>query len=458
MAPENDVLLISIDSLRADHISAMGYERETTPFLDGLIKQGMTFERAFSTAGFTLGSVTSFLTSTYPLEYGGYGPLSPDRPSLPEAYQRTGRQTIGIHENGWLTSEYNFDRGFDEYIDLYHSSSISDRIRRLISDRLPHSSHTFRTLKWVDDKLKPESGGESGKTQLNRPPDRDATAVQQAQTAINREKSTFVWVHLMGPHTPYYPPDDYHGLFSDTRIAPEEMASLHDKLVTKSGSLKEQEVQTLVDLYDEEIHRLDTNLQKLIQGIDLDSTTVAIISDHGELFGEYNDTFTHGPEMLEELLHVPLLFLGNGVEPDQISTEVSLINLAPSLLAVSDNEEDLVEKFRGKVLGKEQSTEPVCACSAHRGTHVADLDPSCRRLRVRAFPWKLVRRGIGAEVTDTWYDLRGDSDTVTTSTGPAELAEKMDAFEQRLDIKSDHGSNQISDELNSRLKELGYLK
>lgn len=462
MMQSDNVLLVSIDSLRTDHISSMGYHRETTPFFDELVAKGTFFEQAFATAGFTLGSVTSFLSSTYPLEHGGYGPLSPDRPSLPEMYRQSGRRTVGIHENGWLTHEYNFDRGFDEYIDLYHSSAPVDRIRRIISDTLPHSSLTFRALKRIDqhfeDFLSSFESSEDSDNGLSRPVDSDSKVAEQAQEAINRDDMSFVWAHFMGPHTPYQPPGEYHGRFADKRVSPAEMESLRTARLQHPEKLSNEEVQTLIDLYDEEIRRLDDNLRTLFNSVDFDTTTVAIIADHGELFGEYGGKFTHGPEMYERMLHVPMLFLGSDVPARRIKTEVSLIDLAPTLLATSDGKDAVPADFRGQPLLDDPSPEPVYACSMHHGTQVTDLDPEYRRLRIREYPWKLVRTGTGTEATDIWYDLREGDHIPSTEDGPAHLYSQMTEFEQLLGADSDYVSDSPSAEMTDRLKNLGYLQ
>ncbi|MGB5400530.1 MAG: sulfatase-like hydrolase/transferase, partial [Thermoanaerobaculia bacterium] len=120
LAPTRGFILISIDTLRADHLSCYGYTRVTSPFIDTLAARGVLFENAFVQLPGTLPSHMSIFTGLYPAEHGVYPPdgvLSPEIPTLPEIFQANGFRTGGFTEGGYVDGDYGFARGFEVFSD-----------------------------------------------------------------------------------------------------------------------------------------------------------------------------------------------------------------------------------------------------------------------------------------------------------------------------------------------------
>ena len=261
----------------------------------------------------------------------------------------------------------------------------------------------------------------------------------------------------MGPHSPYDPPTAYRGTFGDD-VEGETVEDLWEAIRTHPERLTDEQIQTVVDLYDEEIRRFDDNLKRLFEAIDLEETVVAIVADHGELFGEHENHFQHGPWMYDELLHVPMLFLGPGVPESRVEIPVSLIDLVPTLLSASGDEDVAPAGLRGRDLLTDPSPAPVLACSAHEGTQVTDLDWSRRRLMVRTDQWKLLRQGTESGVEEHWYDLQSGRGVAADESCPEHLRDTMDEFESNLGVGSGARAQEPSDELTDRLEDLGYLQ
>ncbi|HEX6882523.1 MAG TPA: sulfatase-like hydrolase/transferase [Planctomycetota bacterium] len=116
--PRPSVLLVSIDTLRADHVGLYGYERDTTPFLDSLGAEGLVFENAFTPAAWTLVAHMTMLTGLNPKQHGvdrAERALSPDAPLLAERLRAAGYQTLGFYRPGWIHPRHGFERGFDVF-------------------------------------------------------------------------------------------------------------------------------------------------------------------------------------------------------------------------------------------------------------------------------------------------------------------------------------------------------
>ncbi len=292
-------LLISIDTLRADHLGAYGYDRNTSPFLDSLAERGLVFDNAIVQLPGTLPSHMSMLTGLYPAEHGVYPPaavLPEEIPTLAELFQRAGFRTGGFTEGGYVSGNFGFARGFEVFSDE--------------ADR--------------------------GPTGVRQTFDRGIQFLDQ----LAKKDRFFLFLHTYAVHDPYDPPEGYRSLFWSAAI-PETFAPTGPNLVAVNrgqSEVTEEAVRYYEALYDAGIRYLDDELQRLFNELGsmglIDNMTVIITSDHGEEFMEHGKMVHE--QIYHELLHVPLLVLHPGLEEGRrVESLVQSIDIAPSFVQLA---------------------------------------------------------------------------------------------------------------------------
>lgn len=302
-APERpNVVLILVDTLRADRLHFGGNPRETSPALDALAARGTWFENARSPSPWTWPSTASLFTALTPPEHGFQGPrscyLADELDTLAEGFQRAGVTTAAFSCNNLVTSVKNFDQGFEH----------------------------FRAYSWV--------------------PASSMTAEVEAWLGAAREWRFFLYLHFVDPHGPYAPEPSDAALFAGARPKPyvtEHALAQEIDAMQRGARFDEQLVKDNIEhslgLYDGEIRTVDRQIGRVLArleelGLD-DRTVVAVTSDHGEEFLEHK-MLAHGSQLFDESLHVPLAIAGPGVpEGRRERARVENRFLAPTLLALA---------------------------------------------------------------------------------------------------------------------------
>ena len=301
-----DILLVVIDTLRADHLSLYGYERPTSPRLDELAKDGLWFHRAYAQSGWTLASFASLLTGLYPHQHKvsrdgclteQFGRMSPATVTLAEALKSSGYATAAWANNTFLAPDFGLNDGFD----VYDYKGATNTEHRSASETVAAG------LAWLD--------------------------------TLEQDKRSFLMLHFMEPHLNYVPPDDIHGTFA-TAPRPEALAYPRNpdpfSLLQQGGrTLDEAGLAYLKALYDEEILATDRALGALFDGLKargrLDNTLLVITADHGEEFWEHG-RFEHGHDLWSELTRVPLVVHGPGLpKTGRVDTIVEHVDLVAGL-------------------------------------------------------------------------------------------------------------------------------
>ena len=305
-----NVVIVMVDTLRADHMTAYGYERETTPFFNEFASQGFVFEHARSQSSCTFPSVNSLLTSRNPAiftrqEADQLG-IPEEYPSIAEILKDHGYRTIAVSASPIVRatpSEFNpvggFDRGFETFVE----------------DPL-----------WRPGAL------------VNR------AIIRQLDAA---EEPFFLYAHYMDPHGPYQPPERYTKQFAGgydghdfiRRGDPIPIANM----LYKNGphyDITDRDIQHLVDLYDDEIRYFDGVFRRLIKNLEdrdlLDRTLIIISSDHGEEFLEHGQ-IKHCRGVWDTVTRVPLIFRFPGVEGGhRIDSAVQNLDIVPTILDYLD--------------------------------------------------------------------------------------------------------------------------
>lgn len=334
------VLLITVDSLRADHVGCYDYSRDTTPYVDSLAEKGTNIN-AFSNANSTRYSFPSMLSSTYPLSYGGGERLSEERPFVTDVL--TDMKTGGFHSNVWLSREYGYDRGFDKFYDAKSDPSLLGKMRMWVKDNLD-SGYLMDFLTGVYEFGESQVGVDLGR------PYKDATTTTNIAIDWWNEKKiedTFAWVHYMDPHHPYTPQSEEHWLHDEAMPSEREAMRLRNKINERGETPTPEEHEMLVALYDNEIRYMDSEIRRLVESFEScvqDDFMGILTADHGEEFADHGG-YNHSYTMYDEVISVPLVVWGDyPVSRDK----AQLIDILPTICDVTDSPKH--QKFRGTSL------------------------------------------------------------------------------------------------------------
>ncbi len=444
------VLVIVIDCLRADHVSAHGYDRETTPTLDGLARGGLLWEHAHSVSSWTKPSVTSMLTGLYPTEHGAFEGikrskgklaattdiLQSNAPTLAESFAAAGWRCGAFINNAQLGEFSRLNRGFHVYDP---SAGKADRILDSLG-------------KWLDQE---------------------------------RGARTFTYLHFLEAHWPYKPRRRHMQEFGGDRdtnyfrdFSARDFGKLRQAIARKEAKITEDQLTQMIRMYDAAVRRLDGKIKLAMKAIDerglRDKMAVFVTADHGEEFMDHG-RIGHGQSVYDELTHVPLVAsIPGGACGVRHANPVSHVNLAKTLLAVGgvDNEMPGVD-----LTGEVDTDAPV----------FAELRVGRRYVHsVRKGRWKLHRTykfqpqdgeldrsaGIGRlidecphkvhiELYDTVMDRseREDlsGDTQYESVGRM-LLDELDGWWRKVSSSAvEHDSYEIDDSLEERIRALGYV-
>lgn len=312
------VILISLDTLRADHLSSYGYWRATSPFLDELAGRGVRFEQVISQAPRTAPSHMSLFTGLYPavhktrLAYGRTEatifPLNDRWGTLPQWFKKAKYRTAAWTGGVEMLAEAGFDRGFDEY---------HETLGYLTSEKLAHIRQWF---------------------------------------LAHSDEPCFIFLHTYQIHDPYLPPQPYNeffdphyegGIISEksklVASAEKDYFSLHEafweRVKRTNGRIEPREMYQLEALYDGEILYTDHMLKEFFGSLKsdglLEDTLVVITADHGEEFLEHGELLHK--TLYQETLRVPLIMSYSGRLPPGmvVKSQVGLIDLAPTILEIA---------------------------------------------------------------------------------------------------------------------------
>ncbi|OLD64611.1 MAG: hypothetical protein AUI47_05165 [Acidobacteria bacterium 13_1_40CM_2_68_5] len=300
-----NVVLITVDTLRADRLGCYGYARRTSPHIDRLAADGALFERAFTTLPRTTQAVASIVTGRYPKSHGARGlfsSLSPANLTLAEIFKQEGYDTGAIVSNLFLKPGQGFEQGFDLY-DNPQARWDGDSAGQI----------TASALEWL--KLRP------------------------------RGRPFFLWVHYLDPHWTYRPAAPYDRLFDPGFTGP---FSLYEDLdagrLTKGqvifeNRLPQRQVEHVAALYDGEIAQVDAALGALFDFLARPGATpplVVFTADHGESLGEHGYYFAHGEYLYQETLHIPLVvsFPGRIQPGTRIDALAENVDIAPTIVSL----------------------------------------------------------------------------------------------------------------------------
>ena len=397
-AGETSVLLITIDTLRADRLGCYGFAQASTPTLDALAGRGARFATAVAHVPLTGPSHASILTGRTPLGHGfrdnGGFVLPPDLGTAPEVFRQAGYRTAAFVSGFPLDRRFGMDRGFETYDD--HLPRGNDRRRTPYVERFGDAT-TDAALRWLD-----------------------------SPTPEGKTRPFFAWVHYYDPHAPYEPPGDLAERF---RGSP----------------------------YDGEIAFVDRQIARLLGALEqrgvLGRTFVLVTADHGESLGEHGEG-THGLFLYDATLRVPFLMAGPGVPGRRVATTVARgIDVFPTLLdyAGLPPQRDVEGRsLRPAAEGREMEDAPLYAESLY-GEREYGWAP--------LFAWRTARHKFVLAPRPELYDLEADAREATNRLGEhaAKAEELRLELEAALSQPVRSATAAVDPETAERLEALGYL-
>jgi len=363
-----NVVFVTVDTLRADHLGCYGYPRPTSPFLDSLAREGTLCTDATAAAAWTKPATGTILTGLYPsrhgaLYHGSLLHLPEGKQTLAEAFQERGWVTAGFVANPNLKKVFGFDRGFDTYYD----APVEDTVTLASIRGTWFGGLLMRLLRH----------------QFNWNYENDCARMNREVLAwldANHQQRFFLYAHYIDPHIPYDPPARYR----------EEFAQSHGFAL-----FNERKRAVGIDLYDGEIRYADDGLEQLVTKLRelgvWENTLFVFTSDHGEEFFEHG-VLGHGFSLYQEVVNVPLLFRGPGVPAKTYAAPVQIVDLAATVLALAGTE---VQEFGdGRSFHRAllaPATPPPAALFLESEFGQDDADPRAFVFNgVRQGQWKLV--------------------------------------------------------------------
>jgi arylsulfatase A-like enzyme len=347
VARRPNVLLISLDTLRADHLSAYGYARETSPRIDALARDGVLFERAVAPTSWTLPAHLSMLTGLSISAHGvcddrlwqarepdGAPRAIPFRGTfLPELFKNAGYDTAGFYTWKYLEPRFGFGPGFDTY-ERIGSSVFSDPELAKRFEALRAAGDTAEIQRWMAES--PLAFDEQRPTA-----DEAVDAALAWLDARAGDAPFFLFLHLFDIHDGYVPPAPFDARFTDPGYA----GPVTGRRVTAPDSpvrpdMAPADLAQLVALYDGEIAWVDSQVGRVLDRLDelglAGDTVVVLTSDHGEEFFEHGGK-THRAQLYAESVHVPLVVAWPGELPAgrRVAGTVGLVDVLPTIAGLA---------------------------------------------------------------------------------------------------------------------------
>lgn len=400
--PKPNLVVITIDTLRADHLSCYGYPKPTSPRIDDLAAKGVLFEKTFSPEPQTLPSHTSIFTGMHPRHHKSItheSQVDDKLVTLAEILKSRGYKTAAFISSHALDSKYNLTQGFDTYWEIQKEYGLAVR----------QNSHargidltTDAVLSWLKD---------------------------------HQGDRFFLWVHWFHPHRPYIPPEEYRSRFAGPYR--ENVGSAPDfimKVWREKIHLPQEDVDYLRGCYDGEIAFTDYQVGRLLDELGslglMGNTIIVLTSDHGEILYEHEYYFGHDIGLYDECLWVPLVFYGPGIigEHVRIGEPVESVDIMPTLLDLLELEKP--QGMDGKSLlpliagGKRQS--PTYFFSETFPFPEKEQPRHAVRIQNAKLIWKETKTG---EIEKQFFDLSKDpAESINVYSAQDPLCAKLDSI------------------------------
>lgn len=434
MSSRPDIVLVTIDSLRADHLGVYGYSRPTSPAIDALAAEGVVVRDHIAQAPYTKASMASLFSGLFPTAHKAFttsshateimtGEVSGTMPytdvlearvmTLAERLAAAGYHTVGLMTNPVLLGAFGFDQGFARY----------EFMTRSRTDFAPAADVVHAALAALD--------------------------------ARPKDQPIFLWIHLMEPHSPYTPPDHLLPLFP-VLTPPQPIDPAVIPAWVRIG--ESTDLNQYLAHYDADIRSADEALGKLFEGLKVrgvwDAGVVIVTSDHGEEFFDHGG-MEHNHTLYDEMLRVPLVVKGPGLDPGVLDVQTQSVDLVPTLASLAGRPvapDEVQGTDIWPVLQRRGRAEPY-----------AYAEIVGRRFALRTREWKLISSLQGGRQL---FDLRrdaGERENVARET-PAVVAQLENTLARIVAASVEAGEHiqgryaPIPAAVLDRLRSLGYVR
>lgn len=410
-----NIILISIDTLRADHIHGYGYPLETSPTLDSLMNRGTSFLNTISAAPWTLPAHVSLFTSLYPHSHGVTWEmlaLEEAVQTLPMALKKAGYETIGLATMPHLSPRHGFGRGFDFYF----------------CQEVPAPIVLGEALKRLND-------------------------VQS--------ENFFLFLHLFDVHTDYSPLPQYLEIFESSYDGGiDGTGKTLYKIRDRELALSPEDLRHLIALYDAEIRQLDSALELFFNALEkrglVDESVVIVTADHGEEFLDHGGVL-HGRTLYDELIKVPLIIAGPGIPKGKaIQKQAELIDIMPTILDIGGARKSY--RMEGRSLlplieDEGNEWEEIAFAEADWRNEKHDIKRAVRTEKYKLYYDRHTKR-------EELYDLAldpGERNNIIESNPEAAEPLRKRLFEWMATERGNPGKIFLTEEEKEQLRALGYM-
>jgi arylsulfatase len=425
------IFLITVDTLRADHLGCHGYSRNTSPNIDQFARDALLFENCLSHAPATRCSFASMLSGFLPHETRTlkHNTVPREVDTLPEILRRQGYKTAAVVGNYVLRRKRGFEQGFMIYDDTMNE-------RELVRP-------------WPERTAEPTT-------------DRAIELLDRF-----RNNHLFMWIHYQDPHGPYTPPGPFAQQFQDPDQEPRNLP-VNDSLSGEGGIPSYQQLESNTDFhyyvsqYDGEIRYQDEQFGRLIDAMKefgfYDDALIIFSSDHGEELGERDYYFCHGENLYHSLLHVPLVVKYGNELRGRRTDFVQHIDIVPTVLEVLDVETNL--PFRGRDLRLQSGPNKAIFAEMN-----SPLSKDGRKFSLVVDGYKLIYTAASDKLQ--LFDLAKDPGEAQDLAENPDYEERKNVLKTKLDrirtedllrLRTAGKSLKLSDEEKRKLKDLGYTR
>jgi arylsulfatase A-like enzyme len=457
------VLLLVLDTARADRFSCYGYERDTTPFLKRLSKDATLYPETISAAAWTMPSHASIFTGLYPSAHGStlknmY--LDDQFITLPEFLESKGYVTIGISNNPIVNLENGLAQGFEHYVEMWKDEVLNPTL--------------FHRLDWLLKRFLGQTDGGALRT--------NGWVREWLNHVHRRDQPFFLFINLMESHLWNNAPKSYHEMFLREEYSP-TVKNIFQRnlcsLLTGYLSLTFEEWIDFGDIYDGDLYYLDRRIEELFQFLEedsfLDEMIIVITSDHGEHLGEHG-MIGHITSLYEPLVRVPMIVKVSEGLPKlpEVKGIVQTVDIYPTLIELLGFEDDIPDgHFQGySLVGAERSPHEYAIAEIEspeslisnflkeypEGKEILKYDRALKSMRIGIS--KYIWSSTGKH---EFYNLLDDPEELKNLI--AEKSTEADELEKRLKdwlISFEHAGvsekgRELDAELLQKLKDLGYI-
>jgi len=460
-AGQPNIVMISLDTVGAGHMSAYGYERDTTPHLKALSGGATLYTRAVATSDITLSTHASLFSGLYPRVHGAHH-APPDNPlgrplpasiqTLAEILTAKGYKTMGVVANhGFLSPGYALHRGFQHYDSSLPVSFLShckpylirEGIRKILSRFVPPylTGMVYRRAGEINAKV--------------------LAAMERTRA---KDRPFFLFVNYMDAHAPYLPPPPFNNRYPGRNDAFDEEAfqTLSREVTLGQRLVTEAERAHMISQYDGGIAYTDHYVGELIgwlkaNGI-YDHTMIVVTADHGESFGERN-LIEHGTSVYQEQVHVPLIVKFPGTNTQAVNNNVvSSVDVMPTILHAAGF--PVPAGLQGRLLTETAKLPRMVYSESFPNPDWDSLTARFRRTETAVFSdsFKLIHSETGkTELFDIVADPQERNDL--RQSRPEVARELLTRAKEWRKLRSfGHGSSKIDGETMERLRSLGYVQ